>query len=65
MLLFVVGVVAASGSIAKIVLGMVTIVFFNAKARWEERRLSSAYPGYSDYAARTPRFVPRPRFHRA
>ena len=32
--------------------------WFMAKARWEEGRLRSRYPGYDDYAADTPRFVP-------
>jgi protein-S-isoprenylcysteine O-methyltransferase Ste14 len=39
-------------------LGLVTLGFFNVKARWEEARLAEAYPGYRAYAARTPRFVP-------
>jgi protein-S-isoprenylcysteine O-methyltransferase Ste14 len=30
-----------------------------AKARWEERQLRELYPGYDEYARRTPRFVPR------
>jgi protein-S-isoprenylcysteine O-methyltransferase Ste14 len=43
-------------------LGVVTVAFFTAKARWEEARLAETYPGYRAYAARTPRFVPlRPR----
>ncbi len=41
-------------------LGVVTVAFFTAKARWEEARLAEAYPGYAEYAAATPRFVPRP-----
>jgi protein-S-isoprenylcysteine O-methyltransferase Ste14 len=32
----------------------------SAKARYEEGLLRSRYPGYADYARRTPRFVPRP-----
>ncbi len=39
-------------------LGVVTVVFFTVKARWEEARLAEAYPGYREYAARTPRFLP-------
>jgi protein-S-isoprenylcysteine O-methyltransferase Ste14 len=41
-----------------LVLGLVTVAFFTAKARWEEARLAEAYSGYRAYAARTPRFVP-------
>mgnify|MGYP001160725192 CR=1 FL=1 len=34
------------------------VAWFAAKARWEEGRLRARYPGYDDYAAATPRFVP-------
>jgi len=34
------------------------IVLLMAKARWEEHHLRSRYPGYDDYAAGTPRFLP-------
>ncbi|MEZ5340506.1 MAG: isoprenylcysteine carboxylmethyltransferase family protein [Acidimicrobiales bacterium] len=33
-------------------------VLFEFKARFEERLLTKAYPGYAHYAARVPRFVP-------
>ena len=42
-------------------LGLSTVMFFWAKARWEEARLAEAFPGYAAYAAGTPRFVPSPR----
>lgn len=32
--------------------------WFAIKARWEERKLRERYPGYAEYAARTPAFVP-------
>jgi protein-S-isoprenylcysteine O-methyltransferase Ste14 len=35
------------------------IPFFHAKARREERWLRKKFPGYSDYAQRVPRFIPR------
>ncbi len=47
-----------SGSLVTAALAMITIAFFNAKARWEEQRLADNYPDYSAYAAGTPRFVP-------
>lgn len=34
------------------------IAWLNLKARWEEARLTTRYPGYAEYAARTPRFLP-------
>lgn len=43
-----------------LVIGALTLVFFNAKAGWEEARLAERYPNYRQYAARTPRFVPNP-----
>lgn len=36
-------------------------VLFVFKARFEERLLTEAYPGYAEYAARVPRFVPTGR----
>ncbi|MDH4160491.1 MAG: hypothetical protein OEV62_09560 [Actinomycetota bacterium] len=33
----------------------------HAKARYEESMLVERHPGYAEYAARTPRFVPYPR----
>jgi protein-S-isoprenylcysteine O-methyltransferase Ste14 len=35
------------------------IPFFHAKARREEHWLREKFPGYADYAARVPRFLPR------
>lgn len=57
-LMIVIGLVVTSGSWVHLAIGAVTIVFFTAKARWEEARLAIAYPGYADYAATTPRFFP-------
>jgi protein-S-isoprenylcysteine O-methyltransferase Ste14 len=57
-LMIVVGLVVTSGSWLHAAIGVVTIVFFTAKARWEEARLAIAYPGYAEYAATTPRFFP-------
>jgi protein-S-isoprenylcysteine O-methyltransferase Ste14 len=57
-LLIVVGITLRSASVPTLIVGVVTVVFFSRKARWEEARLAERYPGYADYAARTPRFVP-------
>lgn len=56
----VVGVTIRSGSLLVLAVGVVTVVFFHVKARWEEARLTERYPDYPAYAATTPRFVPRP-----
>jgi protein-S-isoprenylcysteine O-methyltransferase Ste14 len=54
----VVGLAIGTRSWLGLALGVVTVAFFSVKARWEEARLVEVYPGYRDYAARTPRFVP-------
>lgn len=59
-LVLVVGIVLRSGSVLTAALGVATFAFFNTKAAWEERRLAERYAGYAAYAARTPRFIPRP-----
>ena len=62
-LLIVVGLTMRSGSWISLVVGVVTVVFFDRKANWEEARLAETFDGYAEYASRTPRFVPglRPR----
>ncbi len=57
-LLIVVGLTLRSGSVVTLAVAVVTVVFFDRKARWEEAQLSDRYDGYTEYAARTPRFVP-------
>jgi len=57
-LTIVAGLTVRSGSYPTLALAVVTVVFFNGKAGWEEAQLSERYDGYTDYAARTPRFVP-------
>lgn len=57
-LLIVVGLTLRSGSFATLTVAVVTVVFFDQKARWEEGQLRERYEGYDDYAARTPRFLP-------
>jgi protein-S-isoprenylcysteine O-methyltransferase Ste14 len=43
-----------------VVLSVVLTLLLNVKARYEESLLVARYPQYPGYAARTPRFVPRP-----
>jgi len=45
---------------ASFVVALLLIPFFQAKSRREERWLRAKFPGYSDYARRVPRFLPRP-----
>ena len=59
-LVIVVGLTLRSGSWPTLVVATVTTAFFHVKAAWEEGRLAERYPEYPAYAARTPRFVPRP-----
>ena len=58
MLLIVVGLTLRSGSFVTLAVAVVTVVFFDRKARWEEAQLRERYPDYAEYASRTPRFVP-------
>ncbi len=59
-LAIVVGIVIRSGSITTAIIGLVLIVFFSVKSRWEEQQLREHYEGYEDYSSVTPRFVPGP-----
>lgn len=61
LLLAAASVAAASGSIWRLIAFGLLVVLLTVKARWEEARLTRRFPGYSEYAARTPRFVPRLR----
>ena len=51
------GMTLRSGSFLHVVIALVTIVFFDRKAAWEEQRLIDRYPDYPEYAARTPKFI--------
>jgi len=66
LLLFTLAQVATSGSVLVALAGLLLVVLINAKARWEEQRLSERFLEYPGYARRTPRFVPwrMPRHNR-
>ena len=49
---------SGSGSIVVAMCAAALLAWLSVKARWEEQRLAVHYPGYAEYAARTPRFVP-------
>lgn len=57
-LLAVVGIVARSGNLITLAVGVATLLFFNSKAAWEEKQLRQHFPDYSAYEQTTPRFVP-------
>lgn len=59
-LALVAGATAESGSVVRLALAGALLALLAGKARWEEDMLRRRYPGYDDYARRTPRFVPRP-----
>jgi len=59
-LAIVVSLTIRSGSWISLGVAVVTVGFFNIKARWEEDRLAERYAGYREYADRTPRFIPQP-----
>ena len=59
-LLIVVGIALRNGGAVGLLLAVVTVAFFHAKAAFEERLLAQRYAGYATYAASTPRFTPRP-----
>lgn len=61
LLALVFGGVVKSASVVKLVLAAALLVLLHRKAAWEEDMLRRRYPGYDDYARRTPRFLPRPR----
>lgn len=51
--------VVARGSSWRALAFVGLLVLLAAKARWEEVRLARRFAAYPEYAARTPRFVPR------
>lgn len=48
----------ATHSVPRAALAVVLAVFFDAKARHEERALRDRYPAYASYANRTRKFLP-------
>ncbi len=56
-----IGAAIPSGSLAIAAATLALVAWLVIKARWEEGRLEMRYPAYAAYAARTPRFIPRPR----
>jgi len=63
LLLLAASTVAASGSALRLVPFVLLMMLLTVKSSWEETRLTRRFPGYTGYAARTPRFIPRSRRH--
>ena len=61
LLALVFGGVVTSRSVVRLALAAALLALLTRKAMWEEAMLRERYPGYDEYARRTPRFVPRPR----
>ncbi len=57
-LLLSLGIALLSGNLIKYVLVACLYALFYFKSQYEERYLRQKYPGYVQYAKRTPRFVP-------
>ena len=59
LLLWAFGVALVGGTTSHLLLAAAHLVFFNAKAAFEERALTRMFSGYAEYAARTPRLFSR------
>lgn len=57
-LLFAAGIALNGGSAIKYLLVICLYVLFHMKSVYEEKYLRLKYPGYSNYSARIPRFIP-------
>ena len=52
------GITLRSGSWVHVAIAVVTYLYFDRKAAWEEQALREAYPDYDAYASGTPKFIP-------
>lgn len=52
------GLLLLNPALTTLLLTIYTFVDFTVVTRWEEKLLAEKLPGYSDYMARTPRFLP-------
>lgn len=53
------GLTLAAASVVAVLAFVALLALLAFKARFEERLLAERFPGYPEYARRTPRFVPR------
>jgi protein-S-isoprenylcysteine O-methyltransferase Ste14 len=54
-------VVLLGGRLTRIGVWLALLALLWGKTRLEERKLAARFPGYRDYAQRTPRLIPDPR----
>lgn len=59
LLLLAAGLAAIGGTAPAVAAFIALLALLSLKARFEERLLAERFPGYPEYARRTPRFVPR------
>jgi protein-S-isoprenylcysteine O-methyltransferase Ste14 len=55
------GLILLGGRLTRVWVWLTLLALLWSKTRWEERRLAARFPGYRDYATRTPRLIPDPR----
>lgn len=58
-LLLLIGLSISTGSLSRILITLLAMIFFSIKASYEERRLMKKYPGYFQYKERTGKFIPK------
>lgn len=47
------------GSLTKLIILLLSLLFFNKKAKFEEKELSNKFPTYRNYISTTGRFIPK------
>ena len=57
-LIVVVAMTLRSGSWIHLTIAVITVIFFDRKAAWEEQQLIERFADYPTYVQRTPKFVP-------
>lgn len=58
-LVFLIGLSISTGSLSRIVITLLAMIFFSIKASYEEQRLMKKYPEYIQYKERTGKFIPK------
>lgn len=58
-LLLLIGVTISTGSLSRVVITLLSMIFYSIKASYEEQRLMKKYPGYFQYKEQTGKFIPK------